>query len=327
MNFSNRVYVTGGAGFLGSHICRLLLEKGFKVYCIDISDNYRIRDLKKNKNFSFHKASILNIKKLKKIIKKNSYIYHFAAIADPLKYVQQPLKTLNIDLKASINIFELASNKKCKIIFASTSEVYGKNSKVPWSEDDDRVLGSTKINRWCYSSSKAVSEHYLIAYAKEKNLKFVIFRFFNVYGPSLDSLGNGRVLTMMLDRFLKNKNVLIHGNGKQTRSFSYIDDVVNGVVEISNNKKCENEIYNIGSNKEIKIIDLAKKIKKLGNFSSKFKFIDHRKVFGKSYEDVPRRVPSLKKINKFLKYNKKTSLNEGLKKIISWHKDINIKKN
>ena len=115
-----------------------------------------------------------------------------------MKYVQQPLKTLNIDLKASINIFELASNKKCKIIFASTSEVYGKNSKVPWSEDDDRVLGSTKINRWCYSSSKAVSEHYLIAYAKEKNLKFVIFRFFNVYGPSLDSLGNGRVLTMML---------------------------------------------------------------------------------------------------------------------------------
>jgi len=326
MNLSNRVYVTGGAGFLGSHICRLLLQKGFKVYCIDISDNYRIRDLKKNKNFSFHKASILNIKKLKKIIKKNSHIYHFAAIADPLKYVQQPLKTLNIDLKASINIFELASNKKCKIIFASTSEVYGKNSKVPWSEDDDRVLGSTKINRWCYSSSKAVSEHYLIAYAKEKKLKFVIFRFFNVYGPSLDSLGNGRVLTMMLDRFLKNKNVLIHGNGKQTRSFSYIDDVVNGVVEISNNKKCENDIYNIGSNKEIKIIDLAKKIKKLGNFSSKLKFIDHRKVFGKSYEDVPRRVPSLKKINKFLKYNKKTSLNEGLKKIISWHKDINIKK-
>ena len=326
MNFSNRVYVTGGAGFLGSHICKLLLKKGSKVYCIDISDNYRIRDLKKNKNFSFHKASILNIKKLKKIIKKNSYIYHFAAIADPLKYVQQPLKTLNIDLKASINIFELASNKKCKIIFASTSEVYGKNSKVPWSEDDDRVLGSTKINRWCYSSSKAVSEHYLIAYAKEKNLKFVIFRFFNVYGPSLDSLGNGRVLTMMLDRFLKNNNVLIHGNGKQTRSFSYIDDVVNGVVEISNNKKCENDIYNIGSNKEIKIIDLAKKIKKLGNFSSKLKFIDHRKVFGKSYEDVPRRVPSLKKINKFLKYNKKTSLNEGLKKIISWHKDINIKK-
>ena len=131
---------------------------------------------------------------------------------------------------------------------------------------------------------------------------------------------------MMLDRFLKNKNVLIHGNGKQTRRFSYIDDVVNGVVEISNNKKCENDIYNIGSNKEIKIIDLAKKIKKLGNFSSKLKFIDHRKVFGKSYEDVPRRVPSLKKINKFLKYNKKTSLNEGLKKIISWHKDINIKK-
>ena len=107
MNLSNRVYVTGGAGFLGSYICRLLLEKGFKVYCIDISDNYRIRDLKKNKNFSFYKASILNIKKLKKIIKKNSYIYHFAAIADPLKYVQQPLKTLNIDLKASINIFEL----------------------------------------------------------------------------------------------------------------------------------------------------------------------------------------------------------------------------
>jgi UDP-glucose 4-epimerase len=323
MNFSNRAYVTGGAGFLGSHICRLLLQKGLKVYCIDISDNYRIKDLKKNKNFSFYKASILNIHKLKKIIKKNSYIYHFAAIADPLKYVQQPLKTLNIDLKASINIFELASNKKCKIIFASTSEVYGKNSKVPWSEDDDRVLGSTKINRWCYSSSKAVSEHYLIAYAKEKNLKFVIFRFFNVYGPSLDSLGNGRVLTMMLNRFLKNKDVLIHGNGKQTRSFSYIDDVVDEVIQVSHNKKCENDIYNIGSNDEIKIIDLAKKIKRLGNFSSKLKFIDHKKVFGKSYEDVPRRVPSLKKINKFLKKSKKINLDYGLKKIISFYKGIN----
>jgi len=321
MNFSNRAYVTGGAGFLGSYICRLLLQKGFKVYCIDIIDSYRISDLKDNKNFFFFKKSILDINNLKRIIKKNSYIYHFAAIADPLKYVQQPLKTLDIDLKASINIFELASNKKCKIIFASTSEVYGKNPKVPWSEDDDRVLGSTKINRWCYSSSKAVSEHYLIAYAKEKNLKFVIFRFFNVYGPSLDSLGNGRVLTMMLERFLKNKDVLIHGNGKQTRSFSYIDDVVDGVVKVSHNKKCENEIYNIGCNNEIKIIDLARKIKKIGRFRSKLKFINHKKVFGKSYEDVPRRVPSLKKINKFLKNPKRTSLDQGLKEIISWHRN------
>jgi UDP-glucose 4-epimerase len=324
MNFDNRAYVTGGAGFLGSHICKELLQKGFKVYCIDISNSFRIRELKKNKNFSFYKLSILNIKKLKKFIRKNSYIYHFAAIADPLKYVKQPLKTLDIDLKASINIFELASKKKCKVIFASTSEVYGKNLQVPWREDDDRVLGSTKINRWCYSSSKAVSEHYLIAYAKEKKLKFVIFRFFNVYGSSLDSLGNGRVLTMMLDRFLKNKDVLIHGNGEQTRCFSYIDDVVDGVVSVSHNKKCENDIYNIGSDNEIKIIDLAKKIKKLGNFTSRLKFIDHKKVFGKSYEDVPRRVPSLKKINKFFKNNKKTSLNEGLKKIISWHKNNNF---
>jgi len=322
MNKKN-VYITGGSGFIGSNICRKLLKKNFNVHCIDIVDTYRIKDLKKNKNFFFYKVSILNTSKLRKIIKKKSYIYHFAAIADPLKYVQEPLNTLNIDLKASINIFEIAQQKNCKIIFASTSEVYGKNPKVPWSEDDDRVLGSTKINRWCYSSSKAVSEHYLIAYAKEKKLKFVIFRFFNVYGPGLDSLGNGRVLTMMLEGFLNNKDVLIHGNGKQTRSFSYIDDVVNGVIEVSHNKKCENDIYNIGSNDEIKIIDLAKKIKKLGNFSSKLKFIDHKKVFGKSYEDVPRRVPSLKKINKFLKKNKKTSLNDGLKKIISWHKDIN----
>ena len=252
-------------------------------------------------------------------IDKSDIVVHLAAIADPKKYVDSPLNVLDIDLRASLNIFSYAAEKKKKIFFASTSEVFGKNMNVPWKEDDDRVLGSSKINRWCYSTAKAACEHYLFAYAQQENLPFVGVRFFNAYGPKLDDLGSGRVIPIFLKHFLSGDPVYIHGDGKQTRTFVYISDVADALYDLTFSKKSEGEIFNIGTEREMSILELAKIMRKVGGFKSEIKFIPHKKVFGKSYEDIPRRVPDVSKIKKYLNWEATTSLEKGLKLTIDYY--------
>lgn len=316
------VLITGGAGFLGSYISEKLLEKGHHVTVIDMADGRKIEHLFENKNFVFHQDSILNADLLLREVNLDGcdLIFHFAAIADPKRYVFDPLTTLEIDLQGSLNIFKAAAKKKVKVVFASTSEVYGKNPNVPWKEDDDRLLGSTHINRWCYSTAKAAGEHYLYAYHQKEGIPFVVYRFFNVYGPRLDDLGSGRVLPIFLEQFLKGEPVTVHGDGKQTRSFAYVDDVVEGIVEGALNKKAENQVFNIGNERETSITELAELVKKVGGFKSEIKFITHKEVFGDRYEDIPRRIPDVSKIKRVLGWEDKTPLEVGLQKTIEYYR-------
>jgi UDP-glucose 4-epimerase len=253
-------------------------------------------------------------------IDKCDIVVHLAAIADPKKYVDSPLNVLDIDLRASLNIFSMASNKKKKIFFASTSEIFGKNPNIPWKEDDDRLLGSSRINRWCYSTAKAACEHYLFAYYQQENLPFVAVRFFNAYGPKLDDLGSGRVIPIFLKNFLTGEPVYIHGDGAQTRTFVYITDAAEALYKLTFSKKCEGEIFNVGTNHEMSILELAQLMKKVGRFTSEIKFITHKKVFGESYEDIPRRVPDVSKIKKFIGWQAKTSITKGLKLTIDYYR-------
>ena len=315
-----RVLVTGGAGFLGSYICESLLKMEKSVIALDVSDGSKIEHLIGKKNFQFIQGSILDNDLMEREVSKADIVFHFAAIANPKRYIQEPLTVLEIDLQASLNIFKIAAMHKTKVVFASTSELYGKNSDIPWKEDDERVLGSTAINRWCYSTAKAASEHYLYAYQQQKGLVFVTVRFFNVYGPREDDLGTGRVMPVFLNQFFTNDKITVHGDGRQTRSFAYIDDVTKAILAVSFSEKAEGQAFNIGSENETSVLELAQIMSQVGNFKSEIIFIPHVEVFGPSYEDIPRRCPNASKIKKFVNWETTTSLEDGIKKTIEYYR-------
>ena len=315
-----RVLVTGGAGFIGSYMCEELLKKKKSVIALDMADGSKVEHLIDKKNFQFIQGSILDKDLMEREVSKADMVFHFAAVANPKRYVQEPLNVLEIDLQASLNIFKTAAANKTKVVFASTSELYGKNPNVPWKEDDERVLGSTAINRWCYSTAKAASEHYLYAYNQQEGLPFVVVRFFNVYGPREDDLGTGRVIPMFLKQLLTKDKLMVHGDGQQTRSFAYIDDVIKGILAVSFSKKAEGMAFNIGSKGETRILELAQIMNRVGNFKSEISFIPHLEVFGASYEDIPRRCPNVSKIKRIVNWQATTSLEDGLKKTIEYYR-------
>lgn len=316
------ILVTGGAGFLGSYICEKLLKMGHRVTAIDMASGEKIEHLMNSKRFEFIQDSICDLKLMKRQMKDRDIVFHLAAIADPLKYVTNPLSVMEVDLVAAIEIFKIATENKTKIIFSSTSEVYGRNINVPWRESDDRVLGNTGIHRWCYSSSKAACEHFLFALHKQKRTPFVIYRFFNAYGPKLDDLGHGRVIPIFLKQFLRGEDVTVHGDGKQKRTFIYVDDAIDAVIKLAFSQNAENEVFNIGTSKEYSMHELAKLMKKIGGFKSKIEFVKHEDVFGKSYEDISRRIPDTSKIKKCINWCPKVSFEEGLRKTIDYYKEI-----
>ena len=300
-----RALVTGAMGFVGSHWVDKLIREGYKVTGIDIKP---LKDsLKNNKKFKYIKASVFDYELIKRLIRRNDIVCHFAGVAEPLEYLKRTKFTIQLTLLPSMKIIDFCAKYNKKIIFTSTSEVYGKLDKVPFKEDSDRFLGSPQTNRWCYSTSKSLVEHYINANAKENNLKFIIFRLFNVYGPGL----KGRVVDDFIEKSLTNKKILINGNGKQTRSFLYIDDCIDAFYKILKSK-VNNKVFNVGSDNEISIFELAKRIKKICNSKSKISF--NSKKFTKlgGYEDILRRVPSINKLKKETKWKPKYSLNKGL---------------
>ncbi len=304
-----KILVTGAKGFVGEHWCKYLIAKGYKVDAVDIKKNNKSIS---SKNYVYYKKTIFDKTFLEKIIKKNDYICHFAGIAEPKLYLKKTVKVIDLTILPSFEIIKLCSKYKKKLIFTSTSEVYGKNNKIPFSEEDDRVLGSTKKSRWCYSTAKAMVEHYIIANSLQHSLNFIIFRLFNVYGNGL----YGRVVDEFISKSKKNQNLSIYGDGKQTRSFLYIDDCIDAFYKVVFNKKIKNEIFNVGNNKEMSIIEFANIIKKITNSKSKIvKYSNTLKKLG-GYEDIKRRVPNVNKLKKSIKWKPKVSLSEGLKKII-----------
>jgi len=294
-------------GFVGSYWAEDLLKNGHIVVGMDISDKYK--KLNEYENFSFYKQSIINNKDiLEKLIKETDYVLHLASIAEPAQYMTDPKKVITIAALASIDIIDLCVKYNKKIFFTSTSEIYGKNNKIPFKEDDDRILGSTTKKRWCYSTSKALVEHYLQASALNTNLDYRIVRLFNVYGPRLE----GRVVSYFVKNALENKPLEINGTGKQTRCFTFIDDVIEAFNLILEKPKCKNEIFNVGSDHEISIEDFAKKIISIIDSRSELIKVSYEKQFGNSYEDIERRVPDLYKIKKYINWNAKTSLEKGI---------------
>ncbi|MDF2521870.1 MAG: NAD-dependent epimerase/dehydratase [Clostridia bacterium] len=313
--------VTGAAGFIGSHLCTELLKQGNQVWGLDDLSSGKLENiehLKGNPNFEFVISCISNEAILQELIKKVDVIYHLAAIVGVKRYVEDPVKVIDVNLCYTSRLLELAWKHDKKVVLASTSEVYGKSDKVPFKEEDNRIYGSSTIDRWCYAISKTADEHLCFGYAK-KGMPVVILRFFNAYGPRTNSWAYGGVVTRFINQALKGEPLTVHGNGTQTRCFTYIDDIIKGTIEAGRVREAEGKIFNLGNRNEISILDLANKILEISGKNGSIVFQCYEEFYGSSYEDIPRRSPDITAAEKILGYCPTISLEDGLKKTIEWY--------
>jgi len=312
-----KILITGGGGFVGSHLADAFLARGDEVFVLDNGSVAKTRHLMGNKGFHYVRDSILDLDILEGLIAKVDLVYHLAAVVGVEHYVGDPFEVLNINVNGTQTVLKLAFKHQRKVVFSSTSEVYGRNPKVPWSEDDDRVLGSTRIDRWCYSTSKAVGEHFCFAY-HSMGLPMTITRYFNVYGPRLDRLDVGRVITIFLGQALRGDALTVIGDGQQTRCFTYIDDAIQATIAAGTGADTDGEAFNIGTDVEHTVLELAEAIIAVTGSKSRIEFVPQAKIYGESYEDISRRVPDVRKMHRVLGVRAETPLADGLRKTVEW---------
>jgi UDP-glucose 4-epimerase len=232
--------------------------------------------------------------------------------------VADPYETLNVNVNGTQNILKAAYKYNRKVVFSSTSEVYGRNPKVPWKEEDDRVLGATTIDRWCYSTSKAVGEHFCFAYHR-LGLPVTVVRFFNVYGPRLDRVDVGRLFTIFMGQLLRGVDLTVIGDGSQTRCFTYVTDAVAATVAAGLEAAADGQVINVGVEVETSVLEFARLMLELyGPGKSKIKFVTQEQIYGNSYEDIPRRVPDNTRMRKLLGVEPTISLREGTIRAMEW---------
>jgi UDP-glucose 4-epimerase len=312
------VLVTGGAGFIGSHLSERLLETGHKVLVIDdlsTGSLKNIAQLRKNKDFRFIKDTVLNRKKMGILVRKADQMYHLAAAVGVRTIMEKPLASFLSNLKGTEVVLELAMKYNVPVLFTSSSEVYGKNDSLPFKEEDDRVYGSAYNDRWGYAFAKAADEFLTLAYFKEKGLPAVVVRLFNVIG-SRQTGAYGMVVPRFVKQALSNQSITIYGKGSQSRCFCDVEDVVGALIKLMNCPKAPGQIFNLASEEEIKIGDLAKLIRKLTHSKSKIVRIPYHKVFGKDFADMTRRKADITKVRDLIGYQPEVSLRESLKRII-----------
>lgn len=322
-----RVLVTGCNGFIGSHLVDTLVKKNYHVFGVDLypyqwNDNHL--DVQKKDNFSEIKGDLLNTEFVRKIISdlKPDIVFHLASVVGVNLYLDDPFKVIDININTTKNLIEALKNEKCKLVFSSTSEIYGINPQIPWKEDEsNRVLGSTRVDRWSYSSSKAVAEHMLWTAHRIYNLPVTVVRFFNVYGPRQRS---DLVVPAMIKQALSGKPVLLYDGGRQTRCFTFVEDAVEGIILAATLPAATGHVFNIGRNVEVSIKELLQEIKTQIEPLTKinFEYVNTKKLYGHSYQDIPRRVPNVEKARDLLGWEAKTPLSEGLSRTITWWKNI-----
>ncbi len=271
----------------------------------------------------FLRGDLLNLEETIKATKDIEAIYHLGAVVGVKHYVEDPLKVIDVNVLGTHNILEAANkNDVERFVLGSTSEVYGKNTKVPLNENDDRILGPTSIDRWCYSTSKALDEHACLGYHRKHGIKTTILRYFNAYGPKQECSDYGGVVSIFIRRILNDKAPQVHGDGKQTRAFTYINDIVQGTILAGQEDTAIGEVLNLGNSEETPILQLAHMMIELAGKEGKMEpaFIPHEDFYGFSYEDIKRRVPDISKAQRILGYKPQTKLEDGLKRTIEWYR-------
>ncbi|MCZ6677321.1 MAG: GDP-mannose 4,6-dehydratase [Candidatus Poribacteria bacterium] len=316
------VLITGGAGFIGSHLADKLLEKGHRVCAMDnlsTGNLSNIEPLMDHPRFSFVPGSILDESLMRELIDESDMIYHLAAAVGVKYIMENPLKTIQINVRGTEILLELASVKKQRVLIASTSEVYGKNGAVPYKETSDRLMGATSAYRWSYACTKALDEFLALAYWDEKKLPAVIVRFFNTCG--VRQTGRyGMVVPRFVEQALKGEPLIVHGDGTQSRCFTDVSDAVRAVVLLMENSSTPGEVFNIGGIQEIAIRALAERVIQLTGSRSSIQHIPYEEVYGVGFEDMKRRIPDITKIKQYVGWEPQVSVDELLLKVINYYR-------
>jgi UDP-glucose 4-epimerase len=313
-----RTLVTGGAGYIGSHLVDRLVELGHDLVVLDDLSTGHLANLSgAMSHIRFVQGNILDGNLVDSLVSDAELVFHLAAAVGVGHIVERPLSSLITNTKGAENIIESCVKHEAKLLLASTSEIYGKTAKMPMSEDDDRVLGSTTIARWGYSTAKAIDEHLALAYVQQ-GLRMSIVRYFNSYGPRLDPRGYGSVVANLVRQALSNEPLTIHGDGTQTRCFTFVNDTVEGTLRAALDERGEGMVFNIGNNHETVINDLATMITAMTGSSSSIQHVSYEARYGKGFEDTKRRVPDIRRASEILGFTASTSLEDGLAHTLQW---------
>ena len=316
--------ITGGAGFIGSHLADGLLLRGDEVTVIDDLSTgamRNIRHLKGQPGFNYVVGSMLNAPLLAELVDNVDQVFHLAAAVGVRLIVESPVRTIETNVKTTEMVLAAACKKKKKEFVASTSEVYGKSATVPFREDGDLVLGATSRGRWSYACSKAIDEFLAIAYWRERHCPTVIGRCFNTVGPR--QTGHyGMVVPRFVKQALHDELLTVYGDGRQTRCFTHVSDAVRAMIGLMDADHTVGEVYNLGSERETPILELAERVKQLTESESPITFVPYTEAYGDNFEDMPRRVPSLEKIRTAIGWEPKIELDETLQSVIEYERSL-----
>jgi UDP-glucose 4-epimerase len=317
-----KILITGGAGFIGSHLAERLLKRGDEVHVIDdlstgSIDN--IEHIKDHANFRYHIDTIRNQALTAELIDRSDIIYHLAAAVGVRLIVESPVNTIGTNIRGTDVVLSLAAKKRKRVLITSTSEVYGKRERVPFREDDDLVIGATTKGRWSYACSKAIDEFLAIAYWKERRVPTVIARLFNTVGPRQTGR-YGMVIPNFVQQALAEKEITVFGDGSQRRCFTHVSDVADALIKIAEHPQAVGEVYNIGSDQEITILDLATRIRELADSQSTIRFVPYSQAYEEGFEDMMRRVPDTTKVRELIGYRPRVDLDGIIMSVIDFHR-------
>lgn len=317
-----RALITGGAGFIGSHLARHLLDANYRVMVMDNLSTGRLSNLEKlagDPNFQFAIEDVRNAMVLDRLVSECDVIFHLAAAVGVQRIVEQPIETIETNIGGTEIVLKTALRYRKKVLIVSTSEVYGKSEKVPYSEEDGGSYGATTKSRWSYAVTKALDEFLALAYFEAENLPIVIVRLFNTVGPGQTGT-YGMVVPRFVQWALQNKPIQVYGTGEQTRCFCNVSDVVKAMVKLSETPEAVGEIFNIGNTHEISIFDLASRIKTMAHSQSPIEIIPYDQAYKPGFEDMFRRVPDIAKIKRFIGWEPITPLDETIRQVIDYYR-------
>jgi UDP-glucose 4-epimerase len=316
-----RVLITGGAGFIGSHLSDAYIGRGDEVYCIDdlsTGSFENIAHLKGHPRFHYTIDNVNNLPLTAELIDQCDVVFHLAAAVGVKLIVESPVRTIETNVHCTEVVLSQANKKKKKVLVASTSEVYGLSQEVPFKEDGNLVMGATVKGRWSYACSKAIDEFLALAYWREKKLPTVVVRLFNTVGPRQTGQ-YGMVIPTFVRQALAGRPITVYGDGKQTRCFGYVGDVVGALVKLMDSDDAVGQVFNIGSNEEVSILELAERVKKLTGSNSEIVFVPYGEAYEEGFEDMPRRIPDITKVNKLVGFRPTMTLDGILQSVIEYY--------
>jgi UDP-glucose 4-epimerase len=317
-----RILITGGAGFIGSHLAEHLLTLGDEVFVLDdlsTGSIENIRHLKSHLRFHYTIDTVTNVPVLSELVDECDVIVHLAAAVGVRLIVESPVRTIETNVHGTEVVLQASAKKKKIVVLASTSEVYGKSNKVPFQEDDDILIGPSLKGRWSYACSKAIDEFLALAYWKERRLPVVIVRLFNTVGPRQTGR-YGMVLPNFCRQALMGAPITVFGDGQQSRCFGYVGDIVEAFGKLIRTDSAIGQVFNLGSNEEITISELAERVRQIAGSRSPITSVPYEKAYEAGFEDMRRRIPCLEKIGRFIDYRPKTLLHEIIEKVVEFER-------